>query len=86
MTVLTRLYQKGFAQREKDGRQFVYSIGTSGKKAGENFLSRVKATFFQNQKLKPILTLIEDGDELSKDELMELKRVIQDKLAQGKKG
>jgi predicted transcriptional regulator len=80
MTVLTRLYKKGFLTRSKEGRQFVYRRAQAMNQVSEGVLTRIGRTLFRNDALKPILALIDREKSLSRDELMELKRVVDRKL------
>lgn len=80
MTVLTRLEKKGYLSREKSGRQFLYSLkGTKGK-APQNLLEKVRKALFQNERLKPILALLDTDKELSVEELRELRKQVDERL------
>lgn len=80
MTVLTRLHGKGLLNRTKEGRQFLYSKAKAAGKLSEGVLSRIGRTLFKNEGLKPILALIDRDRGLSREELLELKRVVDQKL------
>ena len=79
MTVLARLYKKGLVTRQKDGRQFRYS---PAKKSSSPFkiFERMKTTLFGDERLRPILGLLESDDGLSREELEELKRAVDAQL------
>jgi len=80
MTVLTRLHQKNHIQRNKEGRQFLYSLKTGKEQASHKLFNNVKEALFQKDRLVPILALLgEDGD-LNKEELTELKNQINERL------
>ena len=85
MTVLDRLYKKGYTSRQKEGRQFLHSPSEQSIGLGRNVLSKIGATLFQNEKLKPILALLGEGEELSAAELKELKLLVDKKLKEVKK-
>lgn len=78
MTVLVRLHQKGFVAREKEGRQFLYSLAS--KRGSGRLFERIRRSLFQNDRLKPILALLDADASLSADELKELKRAVDEKL------
>lgn len=81
MTVLVRLFNKGFLKREKEGRQYLYSRkAKAASQMGTKLLSKMHKALFKNQKLKPILALLDSEEELSKEELLELKKIVDGKL------
>ena len=80
MTVLSRLYDKGLVTRQKRGRQYMYLQAKKAGKFEETFLSRVRTSLFKNRRLEPILNLLDHDDELSIDELNELKEIVNQKI------
>jgi BlaI family penicillinase repressor len=80
MTVLVRLHNKGLVTRQKDGRQFLYSASKKKDLSPLKLFERFKTSLFGSEKLKPILGLLDSDDELSKDELEELKKAVETKL------
>ena len=80
MTVLVRLYNKGLVQRRKESRYFLYSPARRKESSPMKILERVKNSLFQTERLKPILSLLESEDDLSREELQELKRAVEEKL------
>ena len=78
MTILTRLYEKGFVKRHKESRQYLYSPSKKGASVGMNLITKIQSTFFRNDKLNLILSLIEN--DLSKKELLELKKTVASRL------
>ncbi len=80
MTVLSRLFQKGHLVRSKVGRLYLYSISSEKDKTRKNFFDRVRRSLFQNDRLNPILALIDSKDDLTADELRELRRAVDEKL------
>jgi BlaI family penicillinase repressor len=80
MTVLTRLFNKGHLKRVKSGRQFLYSIAPEKEKVRRSIFNRVKTSLFQSDRLNPVLALLNSKDELTSNELKELKRVVDEKL------
>jgi predicted transcriptional regulator len=80
MTVLVRLHRKGIVDRRKEGRQFFYSRARSAARMGHSVLARIQRSLFRDERLSPILTLLESDDELSADELRELRKIVDAKL------
>jgi predicted transcriptional regulator len=79
MTVLVRLFDKDLVVREKEGRQFLYSPAKKNSSPLKIF-ERMKTSLFGNEKLRPILGLLEADDGLSREELEELKRAVEIRL------
>lgn len=79
MTVLVRLFEKDLVVREKEGRQFLYSPAKKNSSPLKIF-ERMKTSLFGNEKLSPILGLLEADDGLSREELEELKRAVEVRL------
>ncbi len=85
MTVLVRLHAKGLVQRRKESRYFLYSA-TKRKDANPlKIFQKVKNSLFGSEKLKPILSLLDSEEKLSKAELQELRKAIDEKLQRMKK-
>ncbi len=80
MTVLVRLYRKNLVTREKQGRQYLYSVSRKKGSSPMKILEKVKKSLFGREKLKPILNLLEAEDGLTREELEELKRVVELRL------
>ena len=83
MTVLVRLYGKDMVTRQKDGRQFLYAPAKKNL-SPLKILERMKISLFGNERLRPILGLLEAEDNLSREELVELKRVVEERLSRRK--
>lgn len=79
MTVLVRLFDKNMVVRQKEGRQFLYSPAKKNASPIKIF-ERMKTSLFGNEKLRPILGLLESEDGLTREELEELKRVVEARL------
>lgn len=80
MTVLVRLYNKDLVVRKKEGRQFLYSAAKKKDNSPLKIFEKFKTSLFGSEKLKPILGLLEADDGLSREELEELKKVVEKKL------
>jgi predicted transcriptional regulator len=83
MTVLVRLFNKDLVTRQKEGRQFLYSPAKKNSSPLKIF-ERMKTSLFGKEKLQPILGLLESDDGLSREELEELKRVVEARLSKRK--
>ena len=80
MTVLVRLHKKGLVTREKSGRQFLYSAAQRKDSSPLNIFAKVKKSLFGSERLKPILSLLEADDGLSREELEALKSAVEARL------
>jgi len=80
MTVLGRLYEKGMVRRERDGKRFVYHPAKRAAQTKTRFLQRMHRALFNNEKLRPIAAMV-DAD-LSREELQELRKLIDEKLSE----
>ena len=85
MTVLVRLHKKGLVLRRKDSRLFLYSPAKRKDVSTFKIFERVKNSLFRSEKLTPILSLLDSDEELSKEELQELKKAVEAKLQRIKK-
>ncbi len=85
MTVLVRLHAKGLAQRRKESRYFLYSATKRKDATPLKIFEKVKNSLFGSEKLKPILSLLDSEEKLSKEELQELRKAIDEKLQRMKK-
>jgi len=84
MTVLVRLFKKGLVKRKKEGRQFLYSAQQKKETSPFKIFERVKNSLFGTERLKPILSLLDSDEDLTKEELLTLKKAIDEKLKGGK--
>ena len=80
MTVLGRLHDKGVLTRKKSGRQYRYALSRTAARAGTSVMDRVQRAIFGNERLQPIMSLLKRTDDLSAEELRELRAVIDAKL------
>ncbi|RLB47007.1 MAG: transcriptional regulator [Deltaproteobacteria bacterium] len=79
MTVLKRLYDKGLVTRQKESRRHLYSVNQRAPKVKQGVLARVHRALFHGDRLQPLVALVEQED-LSKDELVALRRAIDAQL------
>lgn len=80
MTVLVRLYNKGYLKRQKEGRQFLYYLASGKEGTSHKLFEKVRKSLFQNERLKPILALLDGADSLSSEELRELRSAVDERL------
>lgn len=81
MTVLVRLHKKNLVVRQKEGRQFLYTVAQKkDSSAPLRIFERVKNSLFRSEKLLPIMSLLDSHDDLSREELEELKRAVDARL------
>lgn len=79
MTVLRRLFDKGLVARRKESRRHLYTLEKRAPAVKQRVLARVHRALFKNDRLRPIMTLVQD-EELSKEELELLRRAIDAEL------
>lgn len=80
MTVLVRLHNKGLVVRKKDGRAFLYTAAKKKDSSAVKIFEKVRNSLFRSERLKPILSLLDGEEELTKEELQELKKAVEEKL------
>ena len=85
MTVLVRLHKKDLALRRKDGRLFLYSPAKKKDASTSRIFEKIKNSIFRSDRLKPILSLLGSEEDLSREELQELKKAIEERLQRIKK-
>lgn len=85
MTVLMRLHKKGYLNRTKEGRQYLYEHANTISKLQDSVLTKFRRTLFRNHALKPILAFLDHDDNLSKAELLELKNLVEQKIKKTEK-
>src|SRR5450432_2449554 len=79
MTVLSRLHEKGALAREKHGKRFVYSSARGGAAIKSSMLKRLQSALFKGKGASPMVALL-DAEQLSSDELRELRRWVNARL------
>jgi predicted transcriptional regulator len=77
-TLLQRLSKQGWVKHRKNGRQFLYRAKVSQKEAAKNVLQRVLSSFFGGRVSALTAELLE-SEQLSQEELKELRRLIKGK-------
>ncbi|RYZ83622.1 MAG: hypothetical protein EOP04_19610 [Proteobacteria bacterium] len=80
MTVLVRLHNKNLLSRKKQGRLFLYSVTKKKDFTANSIFEKVKNSLFRSERLTPILSLLDNEEELTREELEELKRAVDARL------
>jgi len=80
MTVLVRLYNKDLVTRKKDGRLFLYLAARKKDSSAHSIFEKVKNSLFRSERLTPILSLLDNEDDLTREELEELKKAVEQRL------
>jgi len=79
MTVLGRLFEKGALTREKQGKRFVYSVARGSAAIKTSMLKRIQTALFRGKGVSPVVALL-DAEQLSSEELRELRRWVNARL------
>lgn len=79
MTVMTRLTQKGYLSRRREGRSFVYTPATSREQVAESALGAVVQRLYQGATGKAIAHLLELEAGVDDEELARLEALIRAK-------
>ena len=80
MTVLVRLFNKNMVTRKKNGRLFLYSAAKKKDSSAQSIFEKVKNSLFRSERLTPILSLLDNEDDLTREELEELKKAVEQRL------
>jgi BlaI family transcriptional regulator, penicillinase repressor len=82
MTVMSRMAEKGELSRESNGRQHIYWVNLPSK----NILERIKEKIFDGKSSTMVNYLIDSDEKISKEELLEIEKLIQKKMGERKNG
>lgn len=85
MTVMTRLYQKGYLSRIKIGKTYFYKAIKEKKEEINNILNNLKQVAFNGSTFKLVNYLIGENDKITIDELNQISKLIEEKKEQLKK-
>jgi predicted transcriptional regulator len=80
MTVLSRLHEKGMVRRAKEKNRYHYRATARDRALKKSMLERVRRALFSD-KVAPIAALLDE--DLSRDELLSLRREIDQRLKGG---
>jgi predicted transcriptional regulator len=84
MTVLSRLFEKGLAVRTKDGPRYLYGPARRSRGVLGDMLGRVREAMGSAR--APAVVALLEAEDLSTEELRDLRRLIDRKLAEKKTG
>jgi BlaI family transcriptional regulator, penicillinase repressor len=79
-TLLQRLSKQGWVKHRKSGRQFLYRAKVSQQAAAKNVLERVLSSFFGGR-ISALAAQLLESEQVSADELKEMRRLIKGKGA-----
>jgi len=77
MTVMSRLAEKGDLQRRREGRQYIYLLPQNAKSSSLGLLERLKQRFFGGHSMAMIRYLIDSSEDLTAQDLDEMKTLLQ---------
>jgi predicted transcriptional regulator len=80
MTVLVRLHGKNLLNRKKEGRLFLYAVAKKKDSSAHGIFEKVKNSLFRAERLTPILSLLDNEEDLTRAELEELKKAVELRL------
>ena len=78
-TMLQRLSKQGWVKHRKSGRQFLYRAKVNREDAAKGVLDRVLSSFFGG-KVSALTAQLLESEQLSADELKEMRRLIKGKV------
>ncbi len=79
MTVMTRLAEKGDLHRKKEGRSYLYWIPQASKTSSLGLVERLKQRLFGGRSFAMIRYLIDSGEDLTAQDLEDMKKLVQNK-------
>lgn len=80
MTILGRLYEKSLVSREKQGRKYFYSVPNRTAKAKDNIFQGILRSLFHKERLRPIASFLDQEENITEAELIELEAMVKNKL------
>ncbi|MEM7315280.1 MAG: BlaI/MecI/CopY family transcriptional regulator [Planctomycetota bacterium] len=84
ITMLNIMHRKGYVQRKKDGKSFLFSPNVEKQKVESGIVGDVISRVFQGSAEALVLNLLETTD-LDTDELAEIRKLINRKAREKKK-
>lgn len=84
MTVMNIMAKKGYLNRKKQGKSFVYEAALSEKETSRGMLSDLMERLFHGSSKALMLNLLEIGD-IDQDEIEELRTLIERKAKEEKR-
>lgn len=84
MTVMSRLADKGFLKRRKEGRAYLYMAASSQENLAGSMLRSLVQRLYDGAASQAIAHLLDSTEELDDDQLQELEELIRQKRKQSK--
>jgi predicted transcriptional regulator len=81
MTICSRLHTKNILVRTKVGRSYIYSVNKTFQNSREKYLKDIQEILYPNEKLKSIVDFLKNDKKLNREELIELKNIINIKIS-----
>ena len=75
--MLGLLVGKGVLRVRRDGKKYVYRPATSRAKAGKSAIESLLRTFFPNQTTDAFAAMLDAADDLTDDDLDQMKKLIE---------
>jgi len=82
MTVMNRLYEKQILLRKKDGRGYLYWLSSNYKSKFFSIIERIKKKIFSGRSIEMMSYLIENSDDITKEELEKIQKLLKEKMKQ----
>ncbi|MBN2479149.1 MAG: BlaI/MecI/CopY family transcriptional regulator [Parachlamydiales bacterium] len=76
MTVMSRLYEKGYLNRERTGKSYIYWVSANNKDNFIKILDRMKSKFFFGKSMQLVSYLIENDQTITKEEIEKIENLI----------
>ena len=82
MTVMTRLVEKGFLERARSGRKFVYKAVAQREEVARNRFRKIVDGFYGGLTGMAVSELLSGDDDVSEDELQALEELVRRRRAE----
>ena len=82
MTVMTRLVEKGFLERSRSGRKFVYKAVAQREEVARNRFRKIVDGFYGGLTGMAVSELLSGDDDVSEDELQALEELVRRRRAE----
>jgi predicted transcriptional regulator len=76
MTVMTRLVDKGFLERSRSGRKFIYKAVAQREEVARNRFRKIVDGFYGGLTGMAVSELLSDDDDVSEEELQALEELV----------
>lgn len=76
MTVMGRMVQKGLLEREKSGRNYLYTASRQKPRETGNLIEKIRKSVFEGNSLSMVSYLIGNSDDINEADLDSLQEMI----------